>query len=57
MNDGFLVTVSYQEQKVTTIPKPTPKNREKIIHLIKQNNRITRKEMANELGISINGVK
>ena len=47
--------------KVTTTPKTTPKttpnNREKIIQLIEQNNRITREEMASELGIGINGVK
>jgi len=55
--DGFLVTVSYREQKVTTTPITTPKTREKIIQLIEQNNGLTREEMAQQLGISINGVK
>lgn len=61
MNDGVLVTVSNREQKVTTTPKATPKttpnNRERIIQMIVLNDRITREDMANALGIGINGVK
>lgn len=56
--DGFLVTVSYQEQKTVTTPKKTtPKKREQLLVLIGQNSRVTREELAQELGITSNGVK
>jgi len=63
--DGFLASVSYQEQKTLTTPNSTPKatpkttskKREQVLELIGQNNRVTREELAQKLEISINGVK
>ena len=68
MGNGYLVTLSYEEQKTTqkttpkttqkTTPKTTPKTtKEKLIDLIKTDSKITRNELAKELNISINTVK
>ena len=64
MGNGYLVTLSYKEQKTTskttskTTPKTTPKTtKEKLLDLIKTDSKITRNELADELNISINTVK
>ena len=60
MGNGYLVSISYKEQKTTlkTTPKTTPKTtKEKLIEYIKENKNITREELALNLDISINGVK
>ncbi|MFH1477299.1 MAG: ATP-binding protein [Verrucomicrobiota bacterium] len=51
--DGYFVSVNYREQKTAT----TPKTSERLLELIGHNNRVTREELAHQLGISINGVK
>ena len=51
--DGYFVSVNYREQKTVT----TPKTRERLLELIGRNSRVTREELAQQLGISINGVK
>ena len=59
--DGYFVSVNYREQKTVTTPKTTPKTtaktRERLLELIGHNSRVTREELAQQLGISINGVK
>ena len=55
--DGYFVSVNYREQKTVTTPKTTPKTRERLIELTGRNSRVTREELAQQLGISINGVK
>jgi len=55
--DGYFVSVNYREQKTVTTPKTTPKTRERLLELIGRNSRVTREELAQQLGISINGVK
>ena len=55
--DGYFVSVNYREQKTVTTPKTTPKTRERLLELIGHNSRVTREELAQQLGISITGVK
>lgn len=55
--DGYLASLNYQEQKTKTTPKTTPKTRERLLEIIGLNSRVTRKELAQQLGIGINGVK
>jgi len=59
--DGYLANVNYREQKIETTlittPITTPKTRAHLLELIAQNSRVTREELAQRLGISINGVK
>jgi predicted HTH transcriptional regulator len=63
--DGYFVSMNYREQKTVTTPKTTPittpittpKTRERLLELIGHNSRMTREELAQQLGIGINGVK
>ena len=64
--NGFLVTLRYSQQKMSNsnpidTPIDTPiiitTGEEKLLTLIRKNNKITREEIAIELGISINTVK
>lgn len=55
--DGYLVRLEYSEQRIETTPKTTPKTRERLLDLIRENPKITRVEMAESTGISVNGVK
>jgi len=68
MGNGFLVTLSYEEQKTQkkTTPKTTPKTtqkttpkttREKLLEYIRKDASITRESLADKLGITVNGVK
>ena len=60
MGNGYLVTLSYKNQKTSskTTPKTTPKTtKEKLIDKMIQNPKITREELSHDLDISISGVK
>lgn len=63
--DGYLVNMNYRDQKTATTPKTTPKatpkttpkTRERLLEIIGENSRVTREELAQQLGVSINAVK
>ncbi len=59
--DGYLVSMNYREQKTATTPKTAPKTapktRERLLEIIGENSRVTREELAQQLGVSINAVK
>jgi len=52
-------TVIFKRPKTTlkTTPKTTPKTDDKILAFIEQNQRITKEELAQQLNITIDGVK
>ena len=58
---GYLVELRYAEQRTETAPKSTPKStpktRDQLMALMQGNPKITREEMGERLGISVNGVK
>ena len=56
--NGFLATLRYSQQKMANnSPTIVTSGEEELLTLIRKNNRITRKEIAVELGTSINTVK
>lgn len=63
--DGYLASMHYQEQKTSTTPKATPittpittsKTRERLLEIVGGDGRVTREELAQRLGVSINAVK
>jgi len=55
---GFLVILNRSEGTNTKItPKTTPKNRDEILLIIRQNSGITKEEIAVQLNITLDGVK
>ena len=59
--DGYLACLAYLEQRQETTPITTPittpKTRERLFDLMRENPRVTQEEMAEHIGISVNGVK
>ncbi len=55
--DGYLATLSYTEQKTTQEIKSKISTKEKILQLMTENNKITRKALASQVGVSENAIK